>query len=161
MWRTADTRAAGRGYTIATVNGALEFWKGGDGGADSARDAFGARWSWRGDLAVVDGAVADGVLTWKDYPNAFERLAGVLEHPHSGTVWVTAKPGCEFEVPGNAAHFGGGSHGALHALESLCPVIVAGPTRVRLPDAMRSVDVAPLSLDLLGLPSPHKVGEPR
>jgi len=160
IWRTPDTRAAAKGYTVATVNGALEFWKGEDG-ADRARDAFGTTWSWRGDLAAVDASIEDGVLRWKDYPNAFERLAGVLDHAHSGTVWVTAKPGCEFEVPGSAAHLGGGSHGALHALESVCPVIVAGPARVGLPEAMRSVDIAPLCLELLGLPSPHRVSEPR
>jgi hypothetical protein len=160
IWRTADTRAAGLGYSIATVGGALEFWKGASGG-DSARDGFGTTWCWRGDLAVVDATVLDDVLRWKDYPNAFERLAGVLDHAHSGTVWVTAKPGCEFEVPGTAAHFAGGSHGALHVLESVCPVIVAGPKPVSLPADMRSIDIAPLCLELLGLPSPHQIGEGR
>jgi hypothetical protein len=160
IWRTPDTRAAGLGYSIATVDGALEFWKGADGG-DSARDAFGTTWSWRGDLAVVDATVLDDVLRWKDYPNAFERIAGVLDHPHSGTVWVTAQAGCEFEVPGTAAHFGGGSHGALHVLESVCPVIVAGPTTVNLPIDMRSIDIAPLCLGLLNLASPHRVGQGR
>ena len=61
----------------------------------------------------------DGRIEWNDYPNAFERLAGALEYPQSATLWVTAKPGCEFEVPGGRAHVGGASHGALHGLESL------------------------------------------
>ncbi len=148
MWRTGDARSAGRGYTIRSANGTLEFWKGADG-SDSAVDAFGNTWSWRGELSVVDAVVEDGQLEWRDYPNAFERIAGVLDHPHSGTIWVTAKPGCEFEVPGTKAHLAGGSHGGLHALESLSPVIVAGPTRVALSRHFRSVDLARLCLSLL------------
>ena len=58
------------------------------------------------------------------------------------------------------AHVGGGSHGALHALDSLCPVIVAGMTTT-LPRVMRSVDIAPLCLDALGMPMRYRVGEPR
>ena len=148
MWRTSDARSAGRGYTIRSAQGSLEFWKGADS-SDSAADAFGNTWSWRGELSVVDAVVEDGQLTWCDYPNAFERIAGVLDHPQSGTIWVTAKPGCEFEVPGTKAHYSGASHGGLHALESLSPVIVAGPTRVDLPRHLRSIDIAPLCLSLL------------
>ena len=158
IWRTIHTRADARGYTIASSGDALEFWKGSDG-ADTARDAFGNSWSWRGDLEVVDAALAEGRLSWGDYPNAFERVAGVLDNPQSGTLWVTAKPGREFEVPGGHAHLGGGSHGGLHALESLSPVIVAGPTRLTLPRDFRSIDIAPLCLQLLGLPSRRKIGE--
>jgi hypothetical protein len=85
----------------------------------------------------------------------------VLDHPHSATVWFTARPGCEFAVPGGKPHLGGSSHGGLHALESYCPLIVAGPERVSLPAHVRTVDIAPLCLQLLGLPSPHRLGEPR
>jgi Type I phosphodiesterase / nucleotide pyrophosphatase len=160
IWRTGDTRAAGGGYTVVSTAGQLEFVKG-ENGSSRARDAFGQVWSWRGDLSVVDASVDEGELRWRSYPNAFERLAGVLEHPHSGTIWVTAKPGCEFEVPGSSAHLGGGSHGGLHALESLSPVIAAGPRRLTLPDALRSVDIVPLCLELLELDSPHRMSEPR
>ena len=48
--------------------------------------------------------------------DAFERVAGILESPESGTLWVTAAPGCEFEVPGGNAHLGGSSHGGLRLL---------------------------------------------
>lgn len=158
IWRASDTRTDVRGYTMASSKGALDFWKGSDG-ADTARDAFGNSWSWRGDLAVAGGALEAGRLAWGDYPNAFERLAGVLDHAESGTLWVTAKAGCEFEVPGGHAHLGGGSHGGLHALESLSPIIAAGPTRLTLPRDFRSIDIAPLCLELLGLPSRRKIGE--
>ena len=79
---------------------------------------------------------------------------------HSGEIWVTAQPGCEFEVPGGKAHCGGASHGALHALDSLSPLILANATR-RLPPMLRSVDIAPLCMEILGLESRYKVGDAR
>ncbi|MGE3401790.1 MAG: alkaline phosphatase family protein, partial [Vicinamibacterales bacterium] len=85
-----------------------------------------------------------------EYPNAFERIAGVLDARQSGDLWLTAQPGCEFDLPGGKAHLGGGSHGALHALDSLSPVIAAGLPR-RLPQRMRAVDIAPLCLEAMGL----------
>ena len=107
------------------------------------------------------GTAEHGVLRWEDYPNAFERIAGALDAPKSGDVWFTARPGCEFEVPGGKAHVGGASHGALHALESLCPLLIAGPERVAVPRHVRSIDIAPLCLRLLGVPAPFEVGDPR
>ena len=74
----------------------------------------------------------EGRLEWSDYPNAFERIAGSLDHRAVGHAVGDGAPGCEFEVPGGDAHVGGASHGGLHALESLSPVIVAGPTPVHV-----------------------------
>ena len=59
------------------------------------------------------------------------------------------------------AHVGGASHGGLHALDSLSPVIVGGAGAPALPKAMRSVDIAPLCMKLLGLPMRYGVGDPR
>jgi hypothetical protein len=160
FWRIEAEGPARNGYAARNADGLLEFWRG-TGGGQHAQDAFGTQWSWRGDLGVLDARLEDGRLQWNDYPNAFERIAGALDAPHSGAVWFTARPGCEFEVPGGAAHVGGGSHGGLHALESLCPFIIAGPTKVDLPRHMRSVDIAPLCLELLGVPAPFRVGDPR
>ena len=65
-------------------------------------------------------------------------------------------------MPGGKAHVGGASHGALHALDSLSPVIVAGgTTRHTLPRHMRLVDIAPLCMQILGIPMRYKVGDPR
>ena len=147
-------------FWVESIVGGLEFWRGATGACQS-QDAFGTTWSWKGDLAVLDAHLEGDRIVWNDYPNAFERLAGILESPNSATLWVTAKPGCEFEVPGGNAHVNGASHGGLHALESYCPVIIAGPERIKLPLHMRSVDIAPLCLQLLGLPSKHRVGDPR
>jgi hypothetical protein len=160
IYRGSDLDGVRDHFFVGSGKGALEFWRGASGDSH-ADDAFGNTWSWSGDLEVVDARVEDRQLVWDDYPNAFERLAGILEHENSATLWVTAKPGCEFEVPGSAAHVGGSSHGGLHALESYCPLIVAGPRRITLPQHFRTVDVAPLCLSLLEVPSKHRVGEPR
>ena len=160
FWRVEVEGAARNGYAARNADGHLEFWRGKEGG-ETAQDAYGTDWSWRGNLSVLDAHVEDGRLRWNDYPNAFERITGALDAPKSGAVWFTARPGCEFEVPGGKAHVGGASHGGLHALESLCPFVIAGPATVDLPNDMRSVDIAPLCLELLGLPSTLRVGDPR
>ncbi len=159
IFRGSDIEGVRDRFWVHSRHRGLEFWRGATG--TQATDAFGTTWSWQGDLGVVDARLDGSRLVWGDYPNAFERLAGALEHRHSATLWVTARPGCEFEVPGGSAHLGGGSHGGLHALESYCPLIVAGPTPVELPPNVRTIDVAPLCLNLLGIPTRHRIGEPR
>jgi len=158
MWRREGD--AGVRYHVAGPQGQLEFWRDQHGAASSARDAYGTNWAWRGDLEALGLQRTDGVLHSDAYPNALERITGALDAPNSGEVWVTAQPGCEFEEPGGSAHVGGGSHGALHALDSLSPVIAAGLPR-RLPAAMRSVDLAPLCLETLGIEMRYAVGDPR
>jgi hypothetical protein len=163
LWKSEPTSSPTDSYTAFGATGRLEFTRGHPepGGWIEAEDAFGAPWSWRGDPAVLDVEQEGRRLWYRTYPNAFERLAGILDLEKSGELWVTVKPGCEFEVQGNAAHLGGASHGALHALDSYCPVIVAGPSPVSLPRAMRSVDIAPLCMALLGVEMRYAVGDPR
>jgi hypothetical protein len=154
-------RGSGAGsYVAASGRGRLEFQRGAGGGTTAA-DRFGGIWSWTGDAAVLQLACTGGVVDSSEYPNAFERIAGILDAPTSGHVWLTARPGCEFEVPGGRAHVGGASHGALHALDSFCPVVVGGAGAPELPDAMRAVDIAPLCMKLLELPARYSVGDPR
>jgi hypothetical protein len=160
MYRGADLEGVRNHHFVASLRGTLEFWRG-TGGEHHARDAFGNAWCWNGELAVIDAHVEDERLVYSDYPNALERIAGILDHELSATLWVTAKPGSDFEVPGADGHEGGSSHGGLHALESYCPLIVAGPERVTLPEHIRTVDVAPLCLSLMGMPSRYRVGDPR
>jgi hypothetical protein len=159
IWRSRLTGAAA-GYTVLSNRGRIEFVR--EASSSSAIDDFGNPWSWSGDAAVLDLEQDRRSLRFGDYPNAFERIAGVLDLEESGEIWVTAVPGCEFEVPGGKAHIGGASHGALHMLDSLSPVIVAGGAAPkRLPAAMRSADVAPLCMQMLGIPMRYGVGEPR
>jgi hypothetical protein len=160
LWHTRLAGGTDDRYVVASQRGWLEFWRG-QGGPRHARDAFDTDWSWRGDETALqlqaDGALVDST----EYPNAFERIAGVLDAPNSGEIWVTAQPGCEFEVPGGSPHVGGASHGALHALDSLSPVVIGGAEVPTLPRAMRSVDIAPLCMHLLRLPMRYQVGQPR
>ena len=162
IWRSRLT-SGDTGYEVASPRGRLHFARGSDGGGQTtAVDAFGGFWSWSGDPEVLAMRQEGRVVEFVDYPNAFERLAGALDLEKSGEIWATAKPGCEFEVPGGKAHAGGASHGALHALDSFSPVIVAGPAAPRmLPRHMRSADLAPLCMQMLGIPMRYKVGDPR
>jgi hypothetical protein len=148
------------GYVVESRRGRLEFRRGSDGPAH-ARDPFGTEWSWRGDPEVLQLVVDGGLVESGEYPNAFERIAGALDASQSGEIWLTASPGCEFEVPGSKAHVGGGSHGGLHALDSSSITLVGGPDVPRLPRVMRSVDIAPLCMQLLGLSMRFRVGDPR
>lgn len=160
MWRAGLTRPGSGGYTVRSCRGRLHFSL--DAASNSGVDAFGSAWTWAGDPEAV-GLEQDGhTLLFSEYPNAFERIAGVLDLDQSGEMWVTAKPGCEFEVPGGEAHVAGASHGALHKLDSLSPVIIAGGgVRQTLPRHMRLVDIAPLCMHLLGIPMRYRVGDPR
>ena len=157
IWRTEKTRPGSGGYTVATARGRLTFER-----ADAGvRDEFGGRWTWTGDAAALTLEEDSGCVSFDQYPNAFERIANALDLQQSGDIWVTAKPGCEFEVPGGEAHVGGASHGALHALDSYSPVIVAGPLPIKLPRRIRSVDIAPLCMRFLGITMRYRIGDPR
>ena len=147
-------------YAVASPRGRLEFWRGGQGAA-RARDLFGTMWSWRGDAASLRLVVADSQVESSEYPNPFERVAGALDAANGGAVWLSARPGCEFEVPGGKAHVGGASHGSLHALDSFSIAVCGGGGAAALPAILRSVDIAPFCMSQLGLPMRYAVGEPR
>jgi hypothetical protein len=159
LWHQRLTTADSQVYVVESHRGRLEFWRGAD--TDHSWDAFGNVWSWRGNLDVLDLDLVDDVLESSTYPNALERIAGSLDSRNSGDVWLTVEPGCEFEVSGGDAHAGGGSHGALHALDSLSPVIIGGAGARDLPEHMRSVDIAPLCMELMGLSMKYRVGQGR
>lgn len=141
------------GYYVTTRDrGDLRFWRG-NNGSQTGQDEFGQSWSWEGGLQTVDGQVSqDGLITFPTYFNAFERIAGLLDFPDSGDLILTAHPGYEFQLPRTSVHAGGGSHGSLHLVDSLVPLLVAGaPEGIEPPAQPRTVDVAPLCLSILGL----------
>lgn len=161
MWRSELTGGVADASTVATLRGRLEFKRVSEG-ADGVRDPFGAWWQWHGEPGALGLEVAGRDVESRDYPNPFERAVGALFGRQAGEIWVTAVPGCEFQDRGDTSHVGGGSHGALHALDSLSPVIIAGPRElIGLPRAMRSVDIAPLCLRALGIGMRYRVGDPR
>ena len=115
-------------------------------------DLRGATWNVEGALEVLGVSVQDGRLLSPDYPDALARVWSALICPSSGEVLLSATEGYEFIDWGRQAHVGGGSHGSLHASDSLGALILAG---VALPDpapeqwAIR--DLAPIMLAHFGL----------
>jgi len=163
LWRAARTDPTQTGYQVMTKErGLLHFWPaaGSEQGPNSAQDAYGRLWHWRGDLAAVDGVVnADGVLAFPTYPNAFERIACALDAENGGHIWATAQLGAEFQVYSSTIHLAGGSHASLHKLDSHVPLLLAGaPDNISLPKAPRTLDVLPLCLSILGVDSTYSIG---
>jgi hypothetical protein len=86
-------------------------------------------------------------------------MAGILNLENSGHLMVTALPGYEFKLPRTSVHGGGGSHGSLHAQDSVVPLLMAGiPDGMEMPLYPRTVDVAPTCLKVLGLEVKRQVG---
>jgi predicted AlkP superfamily pyrophosphatase or phosphodiesterase len=151
IWLARDAHDEPREAIVSSrEHGELRFAPGGE-----LRDARGARWRLDGSLAVLDATVENGLLSTPLYPDALARAWAALTCPSSGEVLLSAAPGYEFLDWGRQAHVGGGSHGSLHASDSLGALITYG---VQLPDpepaqwAIR--DVAPLVLDHFGLAAP-------
>jgi Type I phosphodiesterase / nucleotide pyrophosphatase len=151
LWLERDAHDKPREGVISSArHGELRFAPGGAGG--DVIDQRGCAWSIDGALAALDASVQDGRLLTPAYPDALARVWAALVCPNSGEVLLSAAPGYEFLDWGGQAHVGGGSHGSLHASDSLGALILNG---VELPDpepdqwAIR--DVAPLVLSHFGL----------
>ncbi len=122
MWLERDAREAPREGVIASAGrGELRFSPGG-----STRDVRGASWTVSGALAAIEATVSGGVLESATYPDALARCWAAIIAPSSGDVLISASPGWEFSDWGGQAHVGGGSHGSLHASDSLAPLILHG-----------------------------------
>ena len=82
-----------------------------------------------------------------DYPDALIQVAQLFESPRAGDAVVTSKIGYDLrdkhEIP---EHFS--SHGSLHKEHMLVPLLLN--TKVKSNGAMRTVDVFPTILKLLG-----------
>jgi hypothetical protein len=113
--------SAGEAVVQSSRGSELRFQSGGE-----AVDLRGAHWSLEGDPGVLALTVSDGRV-WSDaYPDALGRLWSALRCPRAGDVLVSAVPGYEFVDWGGADHVGGGSHGALHAGDSLGALVMCG-----------------------------------
>jgi Type I phosphodiesterase / nucleotide pyrophosphatase len=149
IWLERDARDAPREAVIASPDcGELRFAPEG-----AVSDARGRTWSIEGQLAALHARVRDGFLLAPDYPDALARVWSSLTCPTSGEVLLSAAPGFEFLDWGGAAHVGGGSHGSLHASDSLGALVLCGvaPVQERAQWAIR--DVASMVRQHFGLAS--------
>jgi hypothetical protein len=116
----------GDGVIAAADRGALRLRPAGASTHDPVRDARGRRWTVTGDLGVLGARIADGAFEAPDYPDALARVWAALTCPTSGDDLLSAGAGREFPDWGGEAHVGGGSHGSLHASDSLGALVLCG-----------------------------------
>jgi hypothetical protein len=96
--------------------------------------------------------VHDGLLSTPSYPDVLARVWSALTCPNSGEVLLSAAPGWEFVDWGGQDHVGGGSHGSLHASDSLGALVLCGVRPPAQEPAQWTIrDVAPLVLRHFGL----------
>jgi hypothetical protein len=153
LWLERDAHDAPHEGVIASpAHGELRFAPGGD-----VIDARGASWSLDGQLAVLGARVEQLRLLAPEYPDALARAWAALNCPNSGDVLLSAAPGHEFVDWGGQAHVGGGSHGSLHASDSLGALVMHGlelsgsGSSHGEPEQWAIRDLAPLVLAHFGL----------
>jgi hypothetical protein len=112
---------AGSEAVIRTGRGELRFAP--DGPVEDLR---GARWHIDGELAAIGAEDRDGRFFSPHYPDALGRVWSSLQCPTAGDVLLSAAPSYEFVDWGGADHVGGGSHGSLHASDSLGALLWSG-----------------------------------
>ena len=159
MWRTALTRPGTDGYTVATRRGVLEFSRALHRGTP---DAFGGRWEWRGEPRALG----------LDHHDGRDRVRPVPERVRTDR--RRARPRTERRAVGDCATGvrvrSAGRKGARRrrvARRSARARLAQpgdhrrAPERHRLPRSLRSVDLAPLCMELLGLDMRYRPGMPR
>jgi hypothetical protein len=117
-------------------------------------DLRGGRWRVEGDLELLALDVRDGRIASTTYPDALARAWAALRCRAAGDVLASARPGYEFQDWGGAHHVGGGSHGSLHANDSLGSLIWCGTgpeADSREQWALR--DIAPMICEHFGVPA--------
>jgi hypothetical protein len=116
-------------------------------------DLRGAEWELDGELAVLEASVEEGRLRSDTYPDPLARVWSALTAPHSGDFVVSLAPGFEAVDWGGISHAGGGSHGSLHAGDSLGPLLFVGcgPESADEREQWTLRDVAPVVLQHFGV----------
>jgi hypothetical protein len=116
-------------------------------------DLRNGRWQVEGDLEVLEASVEDGRLRSDTYPDPLARVWAALGSPHAGDFILSLAPGFELVDWGGVTHAGGGSHGSLHAGDSLGPLLFAGcgPADPDQRNQWALRDVAPVVLEHFGI----------
>jgi hypothetical protein len=116
-------------------------------------DLRGARWDIDGDLGVLAAAIEDSQIRSDEYPDPLARVFAAVTAPHAGDFIVSLTPGYEAVDWGGVSHAGGGSHGSLHAGDSLGPLLFVGcgPDNPGKREQWTLRDVVPVVLEHFGL----------
>jgi Type I phosphodiesterase / nucleotide pyrophosphatase len=127
---------------------ALRFRPGGE-----LTDLRDERWELSGDAGVLQASTEGGVFRSDEYPDALSRVFAAVTAPHSGDFLVSLAPGYEAVDWGGVSHAGGGSHGSLHAGDSLGPLLFVGcgPDDAGGRGRWALRDVAPIVLEHFGI----------
>ncbi|HET9152523.1 MAG TPA: alkaline phosphatase family protein [Solirubrobacterales bacterium] len=119
-------------------------------------DLRGGSWEVEGDLAALEASVEGGRLRSETYPDPLARVWSALAAPHAGDFLVSLAPGFEAVDWGGVSHAGGGSHGSLHAGDSLGPLLFVGcgPESADEREQWSLRDVAPIVREHFGVAAP-------
>ncbi|HEX8051160.1 MAG TPA: alkaline phosphatase family protein [Solirubrobacterales bacterium] len=120
---------------------------------DGVTDLRGGSWEVEGELGALEASVEDGRFASETYPDSLARVWSALAAPHAGDFIVSLAPGFEAVDWGGVSHAGGGSHGALHAGDSLGPLLFVGcgPDSAEEREQWALRDVAPVIREHFGL----------
>ncbi len=120
---------------------------------DDVGDLRDGRWELEGETAVLEASVEGGRLRSATYPDPLARIWSALTAPHAGDFIVSLELGFEAVDWGGVTHAGGGSHGSLHAGDSLGPLLFVGcgPESAEEKEQWTLRDVAPVVLEHFGL----------
>jgi hypothetical protein len=122
------------------ADGALSFRPNGD-----YTDEYNQKWQLEGDISILDLTIDDDQIQYGIYPDALSRLAGAMD-PKSRNIIITISPGYELVGKASPKHKGA-SHGSLHQLDSLVPMIMTGIDHP--PEHLRIIDLKKWLLSLL------------
>jgi hypothetical protein len=127
---------------------ALRFRPGGEVG-----DLRGGRWELDGDLEALEASIEKKRLRSETYPDPLARVWSALAAPYAGDFVLSLAPGFEAVDWGGVSHAGGGSHGALHAGDSLGPLLFVGcgPASADEREQWALRDVAPVIREHFGV----------
>jgi predicted AlkP superfamily pyrophosphatase or phosphodiesterase len=120
---------------------------------EQVTDLRGTRWNLDGNPGVLEAVIDGDRIRSAEYPDALARVFAAVMAPHAGDFVVSLAPGYEAVDWGGVSHAGGGSHGSLHAGDSLGPLLFVGcgPDDPAERDQWALRDVMPVVLEHFGI----------